>query len=65
LHGIVLTLWFTIALVQPALVASRRTNIHRRIGLTIFGTLLIIVGVVGGFTIGSSSLGRAIIEKMA
>ncbi len=33
LHGIVLTAWFVIALVQPVLIATRRTSTHRRLGV--------------------------------
>lgn len=32
LHGAVMTLWFTLFLVQAQLVASRRIDLHRRIG---------------------------------
>jgi len=32
LHGIVLTVWFLLATVQPYLVASNRTRVHKRIG---------------------------------
>ena len=32
-HGLLFTAWMLLLIVQPALVASRRTDIHRRIGL--------------------------------
>jgi hypothetical protein len=32
LHGVVLTLWFLLAFVQPTLIASQRVEIHRRLG---------------------------------
>src|SRR5262245_22274946 len=32
LHGTVLSMWFVLALVQPTLIASRRTRIHRLLG---------------------------------
>lgn len=43
IHGIVLTIWFLLALVQPLLVARNQTQIHKRIGLAGF---IIIVAVV-------------------
>lgn len=33
LHGLVMTLWFVLLIVQVSLVAMRRTDIHRRLGL--------------------------------
>ena len=58
-HGIVMTLWFGLFLVQARLVASGRTDLHRRLG--IFGGLLalgvVFVGVslaVSGARLGHS-----------
>ena len=47
-HGIVMSLWFVVFLVQVALVASRRTNIHRKVGVggTVLAALMVIIGVV-------------------
>lgn len=33
-HGTVLTIWFTLAFVQTGLIATDRTAIHRRLGVT-------------------------------
>ena len=46
-HGIVMSLWFVVFLVQVGLVASRRTNIHRKVGVggTILAALMVIIGV--------------------
>lgn len=49
-HGLVMTLWFVLFLVQVRLVAARRTDLHRRLG--VFGALLaLLVVAVGGATI--------------
>ncbi|HEV2617498.1 MAG TPA: hypothetical protein VGU63_12910 [Candidatus Acidoferrales bacterium] len=37
-HGLVMTLWFLLFLVQVRLVAAHRTDLHRRLG--VFGALL-------------------------
>ncbi|MBK6429129.1 MAG: hypothetical protein IPF82_23955 [Blastocatellia bacterium] len=46
-HGIVMSLWFVVFLVQVALVASRRTDIHRKVGVggTVLAALMVIIGV--------------------
>jgi len=51
-HGIVMTLWFSLFLVQARLVASGRTDLHRRLG--IFGGLLAVGVVIVGVTLGIS-----------
>ncbi len=45
LHGLVMTLWFTLFFVQVRLVAAERVDLHRRLG--VFGALLaaMVVGV--------------------
>ncbi len=50
LHGIVMTLWVVLFLVQTWLVASHRTHIHRRLG--IFGAILAAAVLVVGTTTG-------------
>jgi len=47
-HGLVMTLWFVLFLVQVRLVAAYRTDLHRRLG--VFGALLALLGVVIGAT---------------
>ncbi len=46
-HGIVMTSWFLLFLVQVGLVATRRTNIHRKVGVggTILAALMVIISV--------------------
>lgn len=46
-HGIVMSLWFVVFLVQVALVASRRTDIHRKVGVggTVLAALMVIIGL--------------------
>lgn len=51
-HGIVMTLWFSLFLVQVRLVALGRTDLHRRLG--IFGGLLAVGVVIVGVTLGIS-----------
>jgi len=51
-HGIVMTLWFSLFLVQARLVASGRTDLHRRLG--IFGGLLAVSVVIVGVTVAIS-----------
>lgn len=48
LHGLVMTLWVILFLVQVRLVATRRTQLHRRLGVTagIFAALVFTVGVM-------------------
>lgn len=46
-HGIVMTSWFLLFLVQVGLVATRHTNIHRKVGVggTVLAALMVIIGV--------------------
>ena len=46
IHGLVFTSWILLFLVQTTLVASRRTDIHRRLG--VFGGVLAILVVIMG-----------------
>jgi hypothetical protein len=48
LHGLVFTSWVALFVTQTSLVAARRTDIHRRLGLA--GALLAVVMVVVGTT---------------
>ena len=41
LHGIVMTLWFALFVVQTRLIAAHRTDLHRRVG--VFGALLVVL----------------------
>lgn len=47
-HGLVMTLWFVLFLVQVRLVAARRTDLHRRLG--VIGALLALLVVTVGAT---------------
>lgn len=46
LHGLVMTAWFAIFVVQVRLVASRRTDLHRKVGVAgaVIAALVVIVG---------------------
>ena len=46
LHGVVFTAWIALLLVQTTLIATRRTRIHRRLGIAgaVLAVLLIVVG---------------------
>ena len=46
-HGIVMSSWFLLFLVQVGLVATRRTNIHRKVGVggTVLAALMVIISV--------------------
>jgi len=48
LHGIVMTLWFAIFVVQVRLIATHRTDLHRRVGVV--GALLAVLVLVVGVT---------------
>ena len=43
-HGLLMTLWFVLLIVQTSLVAARRTDLHRRFG--VMGAVLAVVIVV-------------------
>lgn len=49
IHGVCFTAWFVLAVIQPALVANRRVDLHRSVGW--FGAGLaaavVVVGIVG------------------
>jgi hypothetical protein len=46
LHGLLMTLWVALFVTQTRLIAARRTDLHRRLG--IFGAILIaLIAVVG------------------
>ncbi len=48
LHGIVMTAWVVLFIVQVSLVATRRTRIHQRLGILggILAALVVIVGIL-------------------
>ena len=48
LHGIVMTAWVVLFIVQISLVATRRTRIHQRLGILggVLAALVVIVGVL-------------------
>lgn len=48
LHGIVMTLWFALFVVQVRLIAAHRTDLHRRVGVV--GALLAVLVLVVGVT---------------
>jgi hypothetical protein len=48
-HGLVMTAWFVLFLVQARLVAGRRIELHRNLGM--FGALLAVAVVVLGATV--------------
>jgi hypothetical protein len=45
LHGLVMTLWFLLFFVQVGLVATRRTNVHRRLGFFGVGLAVLMVAL--------------------
>jgi len=48
IHGIVMTLWFGLFVVQTRLVAARRVNLHRRLGVfgAVVAGLVLVVGTI-------------------
>jgi hypothetical protein len=56
-HGIVLTSWFVLFLVQTTLIASRHTDIHRRLGVA--GAILAIVVVVVSLMVNIRAIPRS------
>ncbi|HXD23317.1 MAG TPA: hypothetical protein VN613_08155 [Gemmatimonadaceae bacterium] len=48
LHGLVMTLWFALFLVQVRLVAAGRTPVHRRVG--VFGAIAAVLVLIVGTT---------------
>ena len=47
LHGIVMTLWFALFVVQVRLIAAHRTDLHRRVGVVgaVLALLVLVVGI--------------------
>lgn len=58
LHGIVMTLWVALFVTQVRLVAGRRTNLHRRLG--VIGGLLAGLVLVVGFATAISAARRGV-----
>ncbi len=52
-HGVIMTAWFTLFLVQVRLVATGHTAIHRKVG--VFGAALAIVVLAAGVSAGIAS----------
>src|SRR6266700_7111740 len=50
LHGFLFTSWLVLLLVQVSLVAAKRTDIHRRLGVAggVLAALMVVVGTVLG-----------------
>jgi hypothetical protein len=48
LHGIVMTAWVVLFIVQVSLVATRRTGVHQRLGIAggVLAALVVIVGIL-------------------
>jgi len=48
LHGIIMTSWVILFIVQVALVETRRTRVHRRLGIFggVLAALVVIVGIL-------------------
>jgi len=46
LHGVVFTSWLLLLLIQTALIAARRTDLHRRLGIAgaVLAVLMVLVG---------------------
>lgn len=49
-HGVLMTIWMLLSVVQPLLVATRRKRLHMTLGL--FGTVLAVGIVVTGYLVG-------------
>lgn len=49
-HGVLMTIWMLLSVVQPLLVATRRKRLHMTLGL--FGTILAVGIVVTGYLVG-------------
>src|SRR3954449_1072591 len=49
LHGVLFSSWIALFLVQTTLVATRRTRIHRKLGIA-GGVLVVLMLLVGTFT---------------
>ncbi|MDQ3805998.1 MAG: hypothetical protein M3416_19480 [Acidobacteriota bacterium] len=48
LHGVVFTSWLVLSLVQTTLIAARRVNVHRRLGIigAVVAVLMVVVGTL-------------------
>lgn len=48
LHGLVMTSWFVLLIVQTSLVAARRTDLHRRVGVVgaVLAAVIVVMTVV-------------------
>ena len=44
-HGVVLTTWFVLVLAQTCLVASRRTDVHRRLGIAAVAVAALVIPI--------------------
>jgi hypothetical protein len=51
-HGVLFTAWLALLVVQPALVAARRTDLHRKLGWLGAGlaVAMVVLGIVGALT---------------
>ena len=61
IHGIVLTAWFVLAFAQPSLVATHRTQLHRRVGVA---GVLLGAGVVTSSLVTAMHRTTAIIDEV-
>ena len=53
IHGVIMTLWFGLFLLQSRLIAMRKQDLHRRLG--IFGAILAVAVVIAGVSLGISA----------
>jgi hypothetical protein len=58
-HGLVFTSWISLFLAQTTLVAARRTDLHRRLGIA--GAILAVVLVIVGVTAAIDLLRRGVV----
>ena len=61
-HGIILTTWFMLFLVQTLLVATHHTVVHRRLGIA--GAIVAVLVVASGLITVVESVPRAILAKL-
>lgn len=57
LHGLVMTLWFGLFCVQVGLIATHRTNLHRRLGLLGVGLAVLMVAVTAAVVVRAARRG--------
>lgn len=57
LHGIVMTLWFVLFIVQVFLISVHQTRLHRRLGLIGVGLAVLMVAVTGAVVISAARRG--------